>query len=805
MKFFSDLLRQRLFGLIVISLLTFTLFKSSIRQFDSQLHHLINWLSPGKIDDDLLLLTFPAELTDLEKKSRLDKAVTSFMSTPPKAIVLGGDWSHNTASWVTTKATSTPFENQLTRKLSQLAENALLVSPLYTQKIQTARPQPLTGALVSLAVTEAEGSSITYLVKNLHSLPPMPILYSHLKTDWQELLAFNAPIGSPVKTSPINASQDNISSVTTTNTTQPSFLMYQSATDTTESDIKASLALMLWQGSPKRTFTLHPWHIEISDHRLNFSANAQIWPRISTSQIPQKALTLVENQPSQLWANKTVYINPSNDYKMLASIKTYASLKAGAWDWRPGWDIFLLSALLLVTALFYLLFAPRLSKTVNLLITSLFILLIFITQMTLAITQHWWLSGNLLIAWILLTQFGLGLQNQVIQWMNKARHAQDDGFQLLAIASEEKGDLDAAFGYLKHCQATTYTCDLLYQLAQQMERKRDYQQAVNVYQRLKNIGSKQHKNLDNRIQQLQQALSNKVDGNIDPVQTLIMPKSGLQLPQIGRFNIEKVIGQGAMGVVYLGQDPKIGRRVAIKTLNLSSEFAGHDLDDAKERFYREAETAGQLRHPNIVTIYDVGEEQGLAYIAMDFLQGRPMSDFIQPENLLPLTVVYQLIRQVAEALSYAHSQGIVHRDIKPANIIYNADSNEVIVTDFGIACVTDNSKTRTGTILGSPYYMSPEQLAGTRVDGRADIFSLGVTFFQLLTGSLPFDGDSLVTLTYGIVNQKHTQIKEIRPDLPPSANRIINKALQKKPEQRFQNADEMAQALTLALSRIKQD
>jgi len=255
-------------------------------------------------------------------------------------------------------------------------------------------------------------------------------------------------------------------------------------------------------------------------------------------------------------------------------------------------------------------------------------------------------------------------------------------------------------------------------------------------------------------------------------------------------------------VVYLGQDPKIGRSVAIKTLNLSSEFAGHDLDDAKQRFYREAETAGQLRHPNIVTIYDVGEEQELAYIAMDFLKGKPLNEFTKPEHLLSVNLVYQIIQQVAEALEYAHQKGIVHRDIKPANIIFNEDSQEVVVTDFGIACVTDNSKTRTGTILGSPYYMSPEQLEGSRVDGRADIYSLGVTFFQLLTGKLPFEGDSLVALTHQIAHKKPLQIRDIREDLPPSASRIINKTLQKKPEQRFQTAKELAETLSMALHRI---
>ena len=171
---------------------------------------------------------------------------------------------------------------------------------------------------------------------------------------------------------------------------------------------------------------------------------------------------------------------------------------------------------------------------------------------------------------------------------------------------------------------------------------------------------------------------------------------------LGRYQIEKELGKGAMGVVYLGKDPKIGRVVAIKTMALSQEFEADELAEVKERFFREAETAGRLNHPNIVTIYDAGEEHDLAYIAMEFLKGKDLVPYTKPGNLLPLDQVFAIVARVADALGYAHEQNVVHRDIKPANIMYEPETDSVKVTDFGIARITDSSKTKTGMVLGTP-------------------------------------------------------------------------------------------------------
>lgn len=281
----------------------------------------------------------------------------------------------------------------------------------------------------------------------------------------------------------------------------------------------------------------------------------------------------------------------------------------------------------------------------------------------------------------------------------------------------------------------------------------------------------------------------------------ISPTSTLKVSKFGRYKVEGVLGKGAMGIVYQGVDPKINRHVAIKTLQISDNIDFEDADEAKQRFFKEAETAGRLSHANIVTIYDVGEEKMLGYIAMDLLTGAPLSHFIKPENLLPTPLVYQLMIQITDALEYAHRQNVVHRDIKPGNIIYDDDLQRVTVTDFGIAYVSDNSKTRTGVIMGSPYYMSPEQILGKKVDGRSDIFSLGATLYQLLCGYLPFEGDSVMSVVYQISNEKHISVTKCNDKLPPSAARITNKALHKDIDKRYQSMQEFKLALISALKR----
>jgi serine/threonine-protein kinase len=250
-----------------------------------------------------------------------------------------------------------------------------------------------------------------------------------------------------------------------------------------------------------------------------------------------------------------------------------------------------------------------------------------------------------------------------------------------------------------------------------------------------------------------------------------------------------------MGIVYLGLDTAINRRVAIKAIPLASEFSDTELAEARTRFFREAETAGRLNHPNIVTIYDVGEERGLAYIAMEFLKGRHLSEYATTTTLLEPRKTLELIARTAQALSFAHKQQVVHRDIKPANLMYDPSTDVLKITDFGIARLTDSGATRTGIVLGTPSFMSPEQLEGRTVTGRSDLFSLGVSLFQLLTGQLPFTADSMTGLMQQIAEMPHPPLRAYRPDLPACVDAIIDKALAKNPEDRFDSGAQMAAAL----------
>ena len=262
--------------------------------------------------------------------------------------------------------------------------------------------------------------------------------------------------------------------------------------------------------------------------------------------------------------------------------------------------------------------------------------------------------------------------------------------------------------------------------------------------------------------------------------------------KLGRYVLEREIGRGAMGAVYLGRDAQIGRPVAIKTLALTREFEGAALAEARQRFFREAETAGRLQHPDIVTIFDAGEDQDLAYIAMEFVAGHDLLPHTLPGRLLPPAQCVDIVARVAAALAHAHRQGVVHRDIKPANVMVDVASGSVKVTDFGIARLSDASRTRTGMVLGTPSFMSPEQMAGLRVDGRSDLYSLGVMLFQLLTGVLPHRSESMARLMFLIANEDAPDIRSVRPELPEALANIVALALERRPEVRYADGDQMA-------------
>ena len=263
-------------------------------------------------------------------------------------------------------------------------------------------------------------------------------------------------------------------------------------------------------------------------------------------------------------------------------------------------------------------------------------------------------------------------------------------------------------------------------------------------------------------------------------------------PTLGRYRIDAEIGRGSMGAVYLGHDPQIGRQVAVKTLALSREFEGSKLTEARQRFFREAETAGRLQHPDIVTIFDAGEAQDLAYIAMEYIKGHDLQRHAAPGRLLPVPQVLEIVARVADALAFAHQQGVVHRDIKPANVMVDLETGLVKVTDFGVARISDASRTRTGLVLGTPSFMSPEQMAGRRTDGRTDLYSLGVMLFQLLSGELPHQGDSMAKLMHQIANETAPDLRTLRPELPQALADVVALALEKRPEIRYADGRQFA-------------
>jgi serine/threonine-protein kinase len=377
--------------------------------------------------------------------------------------------------------------------------------------------------------------------------------------------------------------------------------------------------------------------------------------------------------------------------------------------------------------------------------------------------------------------------------------------RMLGLAYQGKGELDMAFASFRKVRPVDESVlDLLYNLALDFERRRQFNKAVSVYQYVTQHASdfRDVKARMNRSRNLEETVLLGSGGGVTAGGTLLLDGGDVQKPMLGRYQVEKELGKGAMGVVYLGKDPKINRTVAIKTMALSQEFEADEIDEVKERFFREAETAGRLNHPNIVTIFDAGEEHDLAYIAMEFLRGKDLAGFTKQGSLLPVPKVLDIIIKSAEALDYAHGQNVVHRDIKPANIMYEPDSGNVKLTDFGIARITDSSKTKTGMVLGTPSYMSPEQLQGKKVDGRSDLFSLGVMMYQLLSGKLPFTGDSMTTLMWNISREPHTDILAVRPELPPCMKAIIDKALHKSANERYARGAQMVQDIRACAARV---
>jgi eukaryotic-like serine/threonine-protein kinase len=372
-------------------------------------------------------------------------------------------------------------------------------------------------------------------------------------------------------------------------------------------------------------------------------------------------------------------------------------------------------------------------------------------------------------------------------------------------------NFEQRFAELKGRKANMTVLGDLYALGTQLEQRGRAIQATAVYRHLARIDNT-YRDVSTRLKRLMDADRAKPKAAPPPAAPLIRSTppaaeveaaaNGQDLQRLGRYQLEREIGRGAMGIVYLGRDTAINRLVAIKAIPLASEFSDAELVEARIRFFREAETAGRLNHPNIVTIYDVGEERGLAYIAMEYLKGRHLSEYATANKLLEPRKVLEVIGRTADALGFAHKQQVVHRDIKPANLMFDASTDILKITDFGIARLSGAGSTRTGIVLGTPSFMSPEQLEGRTVTGHSDLFSLGVSLFQLLTGQLPFTADSMTGLMQQIAEAPHPPLRAYRPDLPACVESVIDRALAKTPEARFDTGAQMAAALEDCRARL---
>ena len=567
----------------------------------------------------------------------------------------------------------------------------------------------------------------------------------------------------------------------------------------------ALLTAMLEQGTETKSLSVQALGgLTLGNVTIPTDRNLQVLLRDSGGGIPQYGFAEVLSGavPPERLAGKAVLVGEVENEQapVLRAAGLVSGLLNGDLVSAPFWAWGLRGLLTLLVGLYLLFILPRLSTAIGIAVSAFLAIALLNGEFVPLLSQSLWLPLTLPFLLVVLGHAAVSAAHFVRDRSGVSRGSMSELNREYALALQSLNRFDLAFARFRMCLPSKMLSDNLMALAQEHERGRRYSQALEVYAYVQRVAPA-YAGVHERVEHLRQLESTPSLARTGNSATLskALSSGGLQKPMLGRYELTKELGRGAMGVVYLGKDAKIGRQVAIKTLALADEFDGEALKDVHDRFFREAETAGRLNHPNIVTIFDVGEDQGLAYIAMDFLPGESLQKYSSSSSLLPMGEVVAVGIKIAEALDYAHKHHVVHRDIKPANIMYERSSGRVKITDFGIAALTDMSKTKTGTILGSPLYMSPEQVSGKKIDGRSDLYSLGVSIYQLLRGELPFEAPSLTGLMFKIANEPHPDVTFLRPDIPPTVKVVIDRALQKDPDSRFQNGMEMANALRLAL------
>jgi CHASE2 domain-containing sensor protein/tRNA A-37 threonylcarbamoyl transferase component Bud32 len=481
------------------------------------------------------------------------------------------------------------------------------------------------------------------------------------------------------------------------------------------------------------------------------------------------------------------------------------NLISGRYLKRPGFMIYAEAILLMLLCLSTALVMPRFSFANRMGITVVLIFAVFLLGLVCFMAFHLWFK-IVYIGLALVTLFLEYSARDIIVVQRSLAKASKESIEtnrMLGLSLQSQGLLDLAFEKFRKIPLDDAMKDVVYNLGLDYERKRMLNKAIAVYEYISTT-DKSFRDLSERILKLRKLVSPLTMAGQETKDGKIVFSSDLGIkPTVGRYEILSELGQGAMGIVYKARDPKINRLVAIKTIRFSDEFEETKIREIKDRFFREAEIAGKLSHPAIVSIYDVGEDYDLTYMAMELLEGESLQKFCRRGSLLPLRRLLFVVAETALALDYAHSHGVIHRDVKPANIMLLKDG-KVKVTDFGIAKAVSSSQTKSGIVLGTPNYMSPEQINGYNIDGRSDIFSLGIVFFELLTGQLPFRGKNLTNLFYQITQGKHPSPRDINPKIPKPVEQIVDKALAKEPAQRFQTSGEFAKYLKTMIHKIDQ-
>lgn len=519
--------------------------------------------------------------------------------------------------------------------------------------------------------------------------------------------------------------------------------------------------------------------LQVSDPRLSkiddtmYLSNYAPLPRVAARDVLERQFSGADIE------NKTVFLDaepplvaaaailPSGQYvtrseitaTLLADVEQQRAIVAPGWVAAMEW---LIPALLAIVAALFLpgqkrraIFLTTLSLVALLVIVEMVLLYKFRIRMDLGRPLLLFVGGGIMVWWL------SGSKRK------KAVNSYKRGSDFLAA-----GRLEPAFAELRRCERTETVASAMYKLSLAFEEQSQPERAEAVLDWLK-----------------------RTEGGKAPARRKKGAKASGVPERLGRYVIERKLGRGAMGAVYLARDPRINRAVALKVIPLEKEFEDEELEEARIRFFREAESAGRLTHPNIVTVYDAGEDQHLAYIAMEYLQGSALTRFTDPKKLLAPNKALELCARTADALDYAHNQSVIHRDIKPANILYNLRDDMLKISDFGVARMTDNNRTKTGIVLGTPMYMSPEQLNAETLTGHSDLFSLGVTLYELLTGEVPFKANNIAVLMTKITTEDPTPVSNRRAGVPPSVDSVLLKAMAKKPQNRFANGAEMAIAL----------